>query len=218
MTPHDRVAIRATELVLAIALAACSPTSVSASSHRRISTTPPATSRFTTAAGQCARADLAVTFVGRQLGAGSDFGTFVIRDTSPAACRLTRNGTITPVVGKRAGGPIRFAFGRPLVLSPDAPVPRVGGNLPRQVVEAGLTVRGEYRDGPGPNGLCSRRHEVVPSRWLIDIGAVHLAIANGPHEPFHNLPDGARPYGGGGIQPVESCDSGFSIGFAGRWL
>jgi hypothetical protein len=58
---------------------------------------------------------------------------------------------------------------------------------------------------------------VVPSRWLIDVGEVHIAVANGPHEPFNQVPDGAHPYGGAGIQPVESCGYGFSIGFSDRW-
>jgi hypothetical protein len=65
--------------------------------------------------------------------------------------------------------------------------------------------------------LCSRRHEDVPIRWVIRLGRVHLSVPNGPSEKFGKLPDGAHPYGGGGVQPEESCGHGFSVAFADQW-
>jgi hypothetical protein len=116
---------------------------------------------------------------------------------------------------------MRFRMSSALVLSAKAPRPDLG-HPPARAVEAAFTVTGEYRDGPGPGGLCDRRHEVVPKSWLIRDGAVVLTIRNGPPEPFQDLPDGADPMGAGGIQPVEACDrnfqqDGFQMADAGRW-
>jgi hypothetical protein len=111
---------------------------------------------------------------------------------------------------------MRFRLAPTLVLSPHAPRPTVGQSA-EPAVEESFTVGGEYRDGPGPRGLCSRRHEVVPTRWLYRDATVRASIRNGPVELHRRIPDGAHPFGCGGTQPTESCGHGFQLAFAGRW-
>lgn len=180
------------------------------------SATRPVLSPPTVVSAPCRSTAVRFRYLGTQLGAGNDFGTIVLWNASAMPCRFARSGSVTAIPGDGSGA-MHFELKHALSLPARSPQPQVGGHLPQGVVEFAITIRGEYRDGPGPNGLCSRPHEVVPRRWLLRSGAVRLVIPNGPREPIRQLPDGAHPYGGGGVQPIESCGGGFSLGFAGRW-
>jgi hypothetical protein len=157
-----------------------------------------------------------VRYFGTQEGAGSDFGGFVIWDVSGRPCRLTKYGTITPSFVSGSGRPFRFRLDPPIVLSARATEPHEGG-APRGVVEASFSMSGEYRDGAGPRGLCSRRHEVVPARWLFRDGTLRLSVANGRPESRSMIPDGAHPSSGLQPQPVEACGHHFRLAYVGRY-
>jgi hypothetical protein len=168
------------------------------------------------AAPECRDSNVRSRYFGTQEGAGSDFGGFVVWNTSADPCRLATRGTITPVLPSSAGAILHFTFHKRLVLSARAPRPR-NGYPPQHAVEASFSISGEYRDGTGPHGLCSRRHEVVPTRWLLRDGSVHLSIHNGAAEPRSEIPDGSNPSSGRKPQPVESCGNEFHLGYAGRY-
>jgi hypothetical protein len=159
---------------------------------------------------------LGTVYQGTQEGAGSDFGGVIVWNRSPDACRVGKTGTITPSYAHRDGAALRFRLSRALTLTANGPKPRLG-YPPRHAVEASFDISGEYRDGPGPHGLCDRAHEVVPKRWILRDGRVDLSIRNGPSEPRREIPDGSHPYGSGGTQPVEACGGGFRVAYADRW-
>lgn len=166
----------------------------------------------------CHDAQLRHRYSGTTAGAGSDFGGIGIWNVSGRPCVLARHLTITPVLPTRIGRALARTMAAGLVLSADAPRPRNPTPLPRHVTEAAIDVSGEYRDGAGPRGLCSRRHEVVPLRWDFRDGAVHFTIRNGAaNEPRSTYPDGAHPYSGRQPQPIETCvGNGFYFAYAGR--
>lgn len=225
MASAPRPAIRAALIACLVGMSACGGTSKpsvatnsagieSAPALPRVSSTPTGRPAGSVPVPPCRNRQVRARYFGTEAGAGSDFGGFVVWDPSVAPCRLARTGTITPIMRRGPGRELRIRLETGRVLSARS-APPTGDHRPHSV-EASFTISGEYRDGPGPRGLCDRHHEVVPRYWRFRDGKVHRLIRNGPSEPRRDLPDGAHPYGSGGTQPVEGCGSRFLLAHAGR--
>jgi hypothetical protein len=142
-------------------------------------------------AAGCNAGQLALTYLGGGEGAGNDFGTLLIRDTSARPCTLTGPLTVT---GLGSGGRPDTSTGRDqlagtAVLTPAAgpvrwrPPGTLAGTRPGELTGA-IALMSEYRDGPArvDNGLCEPLW-VVPATWRVTVpGAGALIVANADAE------------------------------------
>ncbi len=116
----------------------------------------------------CRAGQLALSYTGGGAGAGNDFGSIVVRDSSAHPCTLTGPLLVT---GTGPGGRAdtmteRFRLTGVTVLSPRAgPAAAAPGNQTGGLVGM-LGLAAEYRDGPTADGLCSPGW-VVPAGWRV---------------------------------------------------
>jgi len=149
----------------------------------------------------CTMGQLTLSYLGGKPGAGNDFGTLLVRDTSSRSCTLTGPIRVTGLdaAGQRVTRTVRFPLGGVAVLSPGAgPVTRAGsrgtgGGVAPGELTGVLGLSAEYRDGPAnvDRGLCAPLW-VVPATWRVAFpGGGALTAANAdPADPAKLVPSG----------------------------
>lgn len=138
-------------------------------------------------APDCTASQLALTYLGGGAGAGSDFGTVLVRDTSARPCTLTGPLLVTGLGadGRADTTTIRGSVSGVSVLTPHAgpirwrPPGTLAGTRPGELTDE-LDLISAYRDGPAnvDNGLCTPLW-VVPATWRVTFPGGHaLTVAN----------------------------------------
>lgn len=135
----------------------------------------------------CTASQLALSYLNGGAGAGSDFGTLLVRDSSARPCTLTGPLTVTglgtdgrpdtttrgmevtgPAVLTQNAGPVRWR-----------PPGELAGTRPGELTGV-LRLISEYRDGPASvdGGLCQPLW-VVPATWRVGLpDGRHLLVRN----------------------------------------
>lgn len=140
----------------------------------------------------CRTGQLAIQYLPGGAGAGSDFGTILLRNTSVSWCELDGPAVISGRTGsQRVTNTLELAIAGDLELSPAAAAAVPGHALPADQLVASLMLSAEYRDDTD-GSLCDP-HWVVPVTWRVVLGAVTLAVTNG------RATASARPLGAGGL-------------------
>jgi hypothetical protein len=132
----------------------------------------------------CAPAQLTLDYYGGGMGAGSDFGTIRIRDTSRLACRVSGPIELQGVdgTGQTDTQELTYSVGANLDLTPDAAHVPDGQSPPPGTVIGAVLISAEYRDDPSsPDGSCAA-HTIVPATWRLTIGTAVLTVGNDEHE------------------------------------
>lgn len=123
------------------------------------------------AASACRPPQLGLDYIGGGAGAGSDFGTVILRDVSAAPCRLPGPLRLAGLdaTSRRVTQSVRYPVATPAVLSPDAPrVTQLTALSPGELVGV-MVLSAEYRDDPSsPDGICAARR-IVPAIWRIQL-------------------------------------------------
>jgi hypothetical protein len=145
------------------------------------STVTPAPSRPALQANDCSVDALALAYYSGGPGAGNDFGSLVLANTSAEPCTLV--GPLR-VVGIDARGVadtngVTGDVKGDLVLTARGGFPPVRSGFPSDLTDAGIALGAAYRDDPtSANGLCTE-HQVIPVGW-------RLTFANGSHRTVAN--------------------------------
>lgn len=176
-------------------LAGCGGTASSATSgaSARTASGSPAV-EMSTSSGPQANADcrpdqLHMTYLAGLQGAGNNFGTIVVTNTSAVDCVWRGGVSVSPMTASQLffPDPIVRRFGpqsatlTALRLSAHGHVD-VSGNYPGSDHIAEIIVSGDARDGDGANGLCPASHEVTPAYWGIATEGAKFTVANnGPN-------------------------------------
>jgi hypothetical protein len=133
----------------------------------------------------CTSGQLAVGYRGGGAGAGNDFGTLLIRDTSAQPCALAGPLVVTGLdaAGKVATASASFAVTGPAVLTPARQIDPLVGQL---------VLIAEYRDDPAAAGGLCEPFWVVPAAWRVVFpGGESLDVANAdPANPTKLVPSG----------------------------
>jgi hypothetical protein len=138
----------------------------------------------------CRAGQLAIQYLPGGAGAGNDFGTILLRDTSASWCELDGPAAVTGLIGgHRVTSTLTVAAD--LELSPRAVAAIPGQVLPADQLAASLSLTAEYRDDTD-GSLCGP-YWVVPTSWRVVLDSVALTVANG------RATAQARPPGAGGL-------------------
>ncbi len=134
----------------------------------------------------CRPAQLALSYLGGGAGAGNDFGTVLIRDTSARRCTLVGPVLATGLSrsGRAVTRTVRMNVRGTAVLSPVAGPVRwlaagtMAGTRPGELTGL-VTLAAEYRDGPAnvDNGDCEPLW-VIPATWRIALPDGTRTVAN----------------------------------------
>lgn len=141
----------------------------------------------------CRLNQLGIEYLPGGAGAGNDFGTIQLRDTSAIWCGL---GSARVTGWDANGQPVTVsstAAGPPQILSPHAPATVPGQAPAADELVADLQLAAAYRDDvSAPDGLCTS-HWVVPKTWRVALTAGTLYVANAEGRV------GGRPFGSDGL-------------------
>ncbi len=135
----------------------------------------------------CTLHDLAIDFEGGGAGAGNNFGSGIVRNTSATPCEIA--GSVVAVGvdahGKVVTSSVSRELPRPTVLTTRT-TPLVNGQAPLGTNVLRITLVAEYRDDPAAaNGICEV-HLVIPAqiRFTFDVGSF-----TAPNSPPTEMPD-----------------------------
>ncbi len=138
----------------------------------------------------CHARQLAVQYLTGGAGAGNDFGTIMIRNTSDSWCELRGPASVT---GISAGHPVTntrtVTVDADLELSPHAHAAVPGKASPTDQLAASLRLSAGYRDDAG--GSPCTPHWVVPTSWQVAVGSATLTVANSRASASVSLPGAA---------------------------
>jgi hypothetical protein len=140
----------------------------------------------------CLAGQLAIQYLPGGAGAGNDFGTILLRNTSGSWCELDGPAAVT---GLTAGHPVTHTLGLAVAsdveLSPHAAAAIPGQAVPAHELIASLSLSAGYRDDA--DGSMCNPHWVVPTTWRLALSAITLTVANG------RATADVRPPGAGGL-------------------
>jgi hypothetical protein len=127
----------------------------------------------------CTQRQLDVAYLGALPGAGNDFGTIVIWNTSERGCRLT--GPI-PIAGLDRSGRlvtnvVSYRVSGDATLTAWATRPDRNGHVKSGERLATLTLLAGYRDDPRTGNLCTA-HQVEPASWRLRLADKPVTVRN----------------------------------------
>jgi hypothetical protein len=119
-------------------------------------------------------------------GAGSNFGTIAVMNSSAEACVWRGGVSLTPLTADQqimSNAVTQSATVSGLLLSPHGHVFASGNERATDRI-AEIIIRGEARDdGSSANGLCTTAHEVTPAYWGVATADAKFTVRNYGQNP-----------------------------------